>query len=72
MINLSLTLEIDASDAIVLVVYCFKKMTNGQRKNIYFHSQMLPKPQRKWPTIEKGGISHLLLCIAYEIIFIRT
>ncbi|CAF4554919.1 unnamed protein product, partial [Rotaria socialis] len=54
--KLSLTLEIDASDNCIGGVL-FQEDDNGQRKNIYFHSQMLPKPQRKWPTIEKEALA---------------
>ncbi|CAF1949063.1 unnamed protein product [Rotaria magnacalcarata] len=50
-----LILSTDASD------YCIGGVlyqeTNGERKNIYFHSQMLPKLQRKWPTIEKEALA---------------
>ncbi|CAF3020447.1 unnamed protein product [Rotaria socialis] len=50
-----LILSTDASD------YCIGGVLyqeiNGERKNIYFHSQMLPKLQRKWPTIEKEALA---------------
>ena len=53
--NSPLILATDASD------YCIGGVlyqeSNGERKNIYFHSQMLPKPQRKWPTIEKEALA---------------
>ncbi|CAF1606429.1 unnamed protein product [Rotaria magnacalcarata] len=52
--NEPLILSTDASD------YCIGGVLyqeiNGERKNIYFHSQMLPKSQRKWPTIEKEAL----------------
>ncbi|CAF4983218.1 unnamed protein product, partial [Rotaria socialis] len=52
--NEPLILSTDASD------YCIGRVLyqeiNGERKNIYFHSQMLPKSQRKWPTIEKEAL----------------
>ncbi|CAF4666988.1 unnamed protein product [Rotaria sp. Silwood2] len=50
-----LILSTDASD------YCIGGVLyqeiNGERKNIYFYSQMLPKLQRKWPTIEKEALA---------------
>ena len=50
-----LILNTDASDfCIGGVLY---QDINGQRKNIYFHSQMLPKSQHKWPTIEKEALA---------------
>ena len=54
--DLPLTLAIDASDNCIGGVL-FQEDAAGQRKNIYFHSQMLPKPQRKWPTIEKEALA---------------
>jgi transposase InsO family protein len=54
--DLPLTLATDASDNCIGGVL-FQEDANGQRKNIYFHSQMLPKPQRKWPTIEKEALA---------------
>ncbi|CAF4541201.1 unnamed protein product [Rotaria sp. Silwood2] len=51
----TLILSTDASDySIGGVLY---QEINGERKNIYFHSQMLPKLQRKWPTIEKEALA---------------
>jgi hypothetical protein len=54
--DLPLTLATDASDNCIGGVL-YQEDANGQRKNIYFHSQMLPKPQRKWPTIEKEALA---------------
>ncbi|CAF2621992.1 unnamed protein product [Rotaria sp. Silwood2] len=49
-----LILATDASDYCVGgVLY---QEINGERKNIYFYSQMLPKLQRKWSTIEKEAL----------------
>ena len=53
--NFPLVLSTDASDFCVGgVLY---QEINGDRKNIYFHSQMLPKGQQKWPTIEKEALA---------------
>jgi hypothetical protein len=50
-----LILSTDASDYCVGgVLY---QEINGIRKNVYFYSQMLPKLQRKWPTIEKEALA---------------
>lgn len=53
--NGPLILATDASD------YCIGGVLyqeiDGIRKNIYFHSQMLPQSQRKWPTIEKEALA---------------
>jgi hypothetical protein len=59
--DLSLTLATDASDNCIGGVL-FQEDANGQRKNIYFHSQMLPKPQRRWPTIEKEALA-IFYCV---------
>ncbi|CAF4125368.1 unnamed protein product [Rotaria sordida] len=53
--NPTFILSTDASD------YCIGGVLyqeiNGERKNVYFYSQMLPKLQRKWPTIEKEALA---------------
>ncbi|CAF1426814.1 unnamed protein product [Rotaria sp. Silwood1] len=53
--NTPLMLATDVSD------YCIGGVLyqeiNDERKNIYFYSQMLPKLQRKWPTIEKEALA---------------
>ena len=50
-----LILATDASD------YCIGGVLyqeiDGMRQNIYFHSQMLPKGQQKWSTIEKEALA---------------
>ncbi|CAF4939684.1 unnamed protein product, partial [Rotaria sp. Silwood1] len=53
--DVPLILSTDASDYCVGgVLY---QEINDERKNIYFYSQMLPKSQRKWPTIEKEALA---------------
>ena len=53
--NAPLILSTDASDYCVGgVLY---QEINGEQKNIYFYSQMLPKCQRKWPTVEKEALA---------------
>ena len=53
--NANLILAVDASDYCVGgVLY---QEIKGERKHIYFYSQMLPKLQRKWPTIEKEALA---------------
>jgi hypothetical protein len=54
--DLPLILSTDASDYCIGEVL-YQEDINGQRKNIYFYSQMLPKLQRKWPTIEKEALA---------------
>ena len=53
--NVPLVLSTDASN------YCIDDVLyqeiNGERKNIYFHSQMLPKLQRKWATVEEEPLA---------------
>lgn len=50
-----LILATDASDnCIGGVLY---QDIDNERKNIYFHSQMLPRAQRRWPTIEKEALA---------------
>ncbi|CAF1490596.1 unnamed protein product [Adineta ricciae] len=60
--ELSLTLAIDASDECIGGVL-YQEDENNHKKNIYFHSQMLPKPQRKWPTIEKEALA-IYYCVS--------
>ncbi|CAF1164741.1 unnamed protein product [Rotaria magnacalcarata] len=60
-VNAPLILATDASD------YCIGGVLyqeiNGERKNIYFYSKILPKLQRKWPTIEKEALA-IYYCVS--------
>lgn len=63
----TLILTTDASD------YCIGGVLyqeiNGERKNIYFHSQMLPKAQQKWSTIEKEALA-IYYCVTRMKLFL--
>ncbi len=53
--ELPLILSTDASELCVGgILY---QEIDGIRRNIYFHSQILPKAQQKWPTIEKEALA---------------
>ena len=64
-----LMLATDASD------YCIGGVLyqeiNGEKKNIYFHSQMLPKSQRKWPTIEKEALA-IYYCVIRMKLYLQA
>ncbi|CAF4027267.1 unnamed protein product [Rotaria sordida] len=66
--NAPLILSTDASD------YCIGGVLyqeiNGERKNIYFYSQMLPKLQRKWPTIEKEALA-IYYCVTRMKLYLQ-
>jgi hypothetical protein len=53
--DLPLILATDASELCVGGVLYQER--DGVRKNIHFHSQILPKAQQKWPTIEKEALA---------------
>ncbi|CAF3164956.1 unnamed protein product [Rotaria sp. Silwood2] len=66
--NAPLMLATDASD------YCIGGILyqeiNGERKNIYFYSQMLPKLQRKWPIIEKEALA-IYYCVTRMKLYLQ-
>ncbi|CAF4676963.1 unnamed protein product, partial [Rotaria sp. Silwood2] len=66
--NAPIMLATDASD------YCIGGVLyqeiNGERKNIYFYSQMLPKLQRKWPTIEKEALA-IYYCVTRMKLYLQ-
>ena len=66
--ELDLILAVDASDKCVGGVL-FQEDHTGDRRNIYFHSQMLPKLQRKWPTIEKEALA-IYYCVSRMKLFL--